>query len=153
MRRTPGSLAGLNLSTPNYWPGGGRGRGCCPGMLRALPGCHRAPPAPLRPAREMKAPPGHGPGCAPFPNPSLPKTQRFLPSSSSGEVPALGGMPSQLSGSCDLPSIKLPPGMGARRGLAAVAPEAREVAGSCCSIPVGQFVSPGPVLCSAPRRG
>lgn len=38
MRRTTGSLAGLILSTPNYWPGGGRGRA---GMLRALPGSQR----------------------------------------------------------------------------------------------------------------
>lgn len=57
------------------------GRGDAPGSAGLSPAPRPPPLAPRRPAREVKAPPGHGPGCAPFPNPPLPKTQRFSPSS------------------------------------------------------------------------
>lgn len=93
---------------------------------------------------------GHGRACAPLPNPPLPKTQRFSPSSTSGELPAPAGRDALAAlGELPPPFCQTPCRDGGRRGLARVAPEAREVAGSTVAAPGA--AAPSPAGSSGPR--
>lgn len=135
MRRTTGSLAGLILSTPNYWPGGGRGRA---GMLRALPGSQR--PRWLRAGDEGTS--RARTGMRSFSKPSSPQNLAGFAFLLFGRGSCAGrdaGQSPCREGTCSGGPRRWPGARQQRRGL----------------LPMlgGQFASPGPVLRSAPEEG